>query len=134
MYWLLRTDFTTCPSVVIVDFEQVSASWEAKRGINYNRIYLLTILTWKTLCFTEKIHWNTRLAACDVFVCLHNQLSSFNSIIVRMSVKRDSSSIYSKNEWLVLSVTFTAKLELVFVLTFENAFLSVFILKPTERA
>ena len=28
----------------------------------------------------------------------------------------------SKNEWLLLSVTFTAKFELVFVLTFENAF------------
>ena len=28
----------------------------------------------------------------------------------------------SKNEWLLLSVTFTAKLELVFVLTLENAF------------
>ena len=54
------------------------------------------------------------------FTCLHNQLSSFNSIIVQMSEKRDSSN--SKNEWLLLSVTFTAKLELVFVLTFENAF------------
>ena len=28
----------------------------------------------------------------------------------------------SKNEWLLLSETFTVKLELVFVLTFENAF------------
>ena len=28
----------------------------------------------------------------------------------------------SKNEWLLLSVTFTANLELVFVLTVENAF------------
>ena len=28
----------------------------------------------------------------------------------------------SKNEWLLLSVTFTAKLELDFVLTFENTF------------
>ena len=28
----------------------------------------------------------------------------------------------SKNEWLLLSVTLTAKLELDFVLTFENAF------------
>ena len=28
----------------------------------------------------------------------------------------------NKSEWLLLSVTFTAKLELVFVLTFENAF------------
>ena len=54
------------------------------------------------------------------FICLHNQLSSFNSIIVQMSEKRDSSN--SKNEWLLLSVTFTAKLELIFVLTFENAF------------
>ena len=54
------------------------------------------------------------------FMCLHNQLSSFNSIIVQMSEKRDSSN--SKNEWLLLSVTFTAKLELVFALTSENAF------------
>ena len=28
----------------------------------------------------------------------------------------------SKNEWLLLPVTFTAKFELDFVLTFENAF------------
>ena len=28
----------------------------------------------------------------------------------------------SKNEWLLLSVTFTIKLELVFLLTFEKAF------------
>ena len=28
------------------------------------------------------------------FICLHNQLSSFNSIIVQMSEKRNSSSIY----------------------------------------
>ena len=36
----------------------------------------------------------------------------------------------SKNEWLLLSVTFTGKLELDFVLTFENAFF----LSPRERA
>ena len=48
-----------------------------------------------------------------LFICLHNQLSSFNSIIVQMSEKRDS-SVDSKNEWLLLSVTFTAKLELIF--------------------
>ena len=53
------------------------------------------------------------------FICLHNQLSSFNSIIVQVSEKRDSSN---RNEWLLLSVTFTTKLELVFILTFENAF------------
>ena len=55
------------------------------------------------------------------FICLHNQLSSFNSIIVQMSDKHDS-EIGSKNEWLLLSVTLTAKLELAFVLTFENTF------------
>ena len=55
-----------------------------------------------------------------IFICLRNQLSSFNSIIVQVSEKRDSSG--SKNEWLLLSVTFTAKLEFVFVLTFEKAF------------
>ena len=55
------------------------------------------------------------------FICLHDQLSSFNSIIVQMSEKRVH-QIDSKNEWLLLSVTFTAKLELVFVLTFKNTF------------
>ena len=49
------------------------------------------------------------------------QLSSFNSIIVQMSEKQIH-QVGSKNEWLFLSETFTAKLELVFVLTFENAF------------
>ena len=42
--------------------------------------------------------------------------------------------IESKNEWLLISVTFTAQFELVFVLTLENSFLRIFILKPTERA
>ena len=55
------------------------------------------------------------------FICLHNQLSSFNSIIVQMS-ENVIHQIDSKNEWLLLSVTLTAKLELVFVLTFENTF------------
>ena len=57
------------------------------------------------------------------FTCLHNQLSSFNSIIVQMFEKHDSiHQVGSKNGWLLLSVTFTAKLELHFVLTLENAF------------
>ena len=42
--------------------------------------------------------------------------------------------IGSKNEWLLLLVAFTAKLELLFVLTFKNAFFRVFILKPIEIA
>ena len=55
------------------------------------RQLVLTILTWKNLHFTEfstKIHWDTRLAASDVFLLL-SQLSSFNFIIVQMSGKRE---------------------------------------------
>ena len=49
------------------------------------------------------------------WLLLHNQLSSFNSIIVQMSEKRVH-QIESKNEWLLLSVAFMAKLELVLAL------------------
>ena len=54
-------------------------------------------------------------------ICLHNQLRSFNSIIVQMP-KNMIHQVGSKNEWLLLSVTLMAKLELDFVLTFKNAF------------
>ena len=40
----------------------------------------------------------------------------------------------SKNEWLLLSASFTAKFGLVFDLTLETRFLRGLILKPTERA
>ena len=39
------------------------------------------------------------------FICLHDQLRSFNFIIVQMSEKHDSQA-GSKNGWLLLSVTF----------------------------
>ena len=42
--------------------------------------------------------------------------------------------IDSKNGWLLLSASFTAKVGLVFVLTLEKVFLRGFIFKPTERA
>ena len=37
----------------------------------------LTILTWKNLRFTEKIHWNTRLAASDVFYMFTQSIKFF---------------------------------------------------------
>ena len=87
----------------------------------------LMILAWKDLSallnsvqkFIEIQGWQL----LTLFICLHNQLklSSFNSIFVQMS-KKCVHQIGSKNKWLLLSVTFTAKLELLFVLTFENAF------------
>ena len=54
------------------------------------------------------------------FICLQNQV-----LLIPLSyrcLKNVIHQIDSKNEWLLLSVTFTAKLELDFVLTFENAF------------
>ena len=53
---------------------------------------------------------------------LHNQLGSIHTYKESRCLKNVIHQIDSKNEWLLLSVTFTAKLELVFVLTFENAF------------
>ena len=49
-----------------------------------------------------------------------------------MSEKRIH-QVDSKNEWLLLSVTFTAKLQLVFVLTFENAFSQSFHFKVNRK-
>ena len=42
--------------------------------------------------------------------------------------------IDSKNEWLLLSGSFTAKFGLVFVLNWKTLFLRGFIVKPIERA
>ena len=55
------------------------------------------------------------------FICLQNQLSSFDSTTYRC-LENVIHQIDSKNEWLLRSITFTAKLELFIVLTFENAF------------
>ena len=55
----------------------------------------LTIETGKNLCFTEfstKSRWNQGWLPLTFFICLHNQLNSFNSIIVQMSEKRGSSN------------------------------------------
>ena len=65
-------------------------------------------------------------------VCLQNQLSSFDSIIVQMSAKRHQ--IDSKNEWFLLSVSFTGKFELVFILTFKNAFSYSFHCKVNRKS
>ena len=89
----------------------------------YVAIICLTIHTGKKTCallnsvqrFIEIQGW----LLLKFFICLHNQLSSFYSV---MCLKNVIHQIDSKHEWLLLSVTFTAKFELVFDLTFENAF------------
>ena len=102
-----------------------------------NQVCNLTILTCKkNLCFAE---FSTKFIKIKgwllltFFICLHNQLSSFNSITVQMSEKRVH-QIDSQNEWLLLSVTFTAKLDLVFVLTVENAFSQSFHFKANRKS
>ena len=73
------------------------------------------------LCF---IQFSTRMAAwllLTVFICLHNHLSSIHSINCRC-LKNVTHQIHSKNEWLLLAASFTAKFGLVFVLTLENVF------------
>ena len=64
------------------------------------------------------------------FICSHNQLSFF---MVQMSEKSVHQT-ESKNEWLLLSVALTTKLELVFVLTFENAFSESFHFKANRKS
>ena len=65
-------------------------------------------------------------AASDLFfICLHNQLSSMHSIDTyqRVQVLEKGDSYIDSNKWLLLSLSFTAEPELVFVLPQENAFL-----------
>ena len=62
-----------------------------------------------------------RLAASDVFHMFPQSISSFNSIIVQMSEKLDSSNRQYK--WMVGSFSnFYGKIWVGFVLTGENAF------------
>ena len=74
------------------------------------------------LCFTQ---FSIRMAVwliLTVLISFHNQ---FKNVIHQID---------SKNEQLLLSAIFTVRFGLVFVLTFEKAFLRGFILKSTERA
>ena len=68
--------------------DKIILSWPYQ-GFPIQTVFYVTILTWKNLCFTEKIHGWLLLT---FFICLHNQLSSFNSIIIHLSEKRDTSN------------------------------------------
>ena len=68
--------------------DKIILSWPYQ-SFRIQTVFYVTILTWKNLCFTEKIHG---LLLLIFFICLHNQLSSFNSIILHLSEKRDTSN------------------------------------------
>ena len=58
-------------------------------------IHKLTILTWKNFALLNSVQKFVEIQGwllLTFFICLHNQLSSFNSIIVQMSEKGDSSN------------------------------------------
>ena len=81
------------------------------------------------LCFTKILLNSVQGMAAwlllIIFICLNNQLSSIHSIIIYQEYRCLKNLIHqvdSKNDWLLLSAGFTAKVELVFVLTLENAF------------
>ena len=112
-----RSFYIVLPTILVL---KILAEYRLRKEFpsNWSK---LTILTWKNLHFTEKIHRNTGSAASDVLHMFTQTISSFNPLSYRC-LKNVIYQIDSKNEWLLLSVTFTAKLELVFVLIFESAF------------
>ena len=79
----------------------------------------------KKLSFNQ---FSTRMAAWLLlifFICLRNQLNSIHTVThikEYRCLKNVIHQICSKNECLLLSATFTAKFELVLVLTLENTF------------
>ena len=80
---------------------------------------------------------NGRLADSDLFYMFTQpiKLYIFHYHVLKVQMFENViHQIDSKNEWLLLSASFTAKFGLVFVLTLENVFHRGFIFKPTERA
>ena len=87
------------------------------------------------LCFTL---FSTRMAPWLVlafFIYLHNQLSSIHAIItfIKYRCLKNFHSSNSENEWLLLFASFTAKFEVLFVLTVENAFSKRFHFKANRK-
>ena len=88
------------------------------------------------LCFYSIQYKNVCLAASDLFN-MFTQSIKFFAFHYHVLKSRDVCMVHqidSKNEWLLLPASFTAKFGLVFVLTWKTLFLRGFILKPTERA
>ena len=72
----------------------------------------------KTMFYSVQ-YKNGCLAAYDLFR-VFTQSIKFYTFHYHVQMKNVIHQIDSKNEWLLLSASFTAKLELVFALTLEN--------------
>ena len=76
------------------------------------------------------------MAASDLFLVFTQSVTfyTFHHHVLRVQIfEKFDSSNRSKNEWLFLSVSFTAKFELVFVLTLGNAFSKRFDFKANRN-
>ena len=114
---------TDIPKLIILTNIKTNIK-KRNKEISFRLKNVLTILTGKN-CFNQ---FSTRMAAwllLTFFICLRNQLSSIHSItrIKEYRCLRNviHQKIDSRNEWLLPSASFMAKLGLVFVLTLENA-------------
>ena len=77
---------------------------------------------------------NGWLAASYLFHKFTQSIMFYTFHLSYRCLKNVIHQIDSKNELLLLSVTFTAKLELVFALTFENAFSQSYHFKANRKS
>ena len=76
----------------------------------------------ETLVFNLIQYRNGSLAASDPFYMFTQSIKLYTFYYQFRCLKNVIHQIDSKNEWLLLSASFTAKFGLVFVLALENAF------------
>ena len=109
--------------------KKVVPSFQYKSVIREKKLIIINDTHREKPCFAQ---FSTTMAAwllLTCFICLHNQWSSIHSITritEHRCLKNLIHQIDSKNEWLLLSASFTAKFGLVFVLPLENAFSQTF--------
>ena len=77
---------------------------------------------------------NDWLAASDLFDMFTQAIKFYTFHYQYRCLKNVIHQTDSKDGWLLLTASFTAKFGLVYVLTLENVFHRGFIFKPTERA
>ena len=84
--------------------------------------YVINDTKMEKLCF---IQFSTRMAGwllLTFLICLRNLFYIVITYSGYKCLKNVIHQIDNKNEWLLIPASFTAKFELVFVLTLENAF------------
>ena len=95
------------------------------RGFHVNSAKSLTIFTGKTVFYSVQ-YKNDSFAASDLFDVFTQSIKSYYTLYYTYKEYRCLENVIhqidSKNEWLLLPASFTAKFRLVFVLALENPF------------